>query len=148
MGIINVDMNNLQEWVNLGMMLFPGSSFDEELDLHKKILAAENHVGLLYQKDSQYVGFMYLSIRNDYVNGTNTSPVAFVEAIYVLPDYRQQGIGKEFIEYAGKYAKQKGISQLASDCFIDNNLSENFHKSCGFIEKERVICFVKNIERI
>ena len=75
MGIINVDMNNLKEWVNLGMMLFPDSSFDEELDLHKKILAAENDVGLLYQKDNQYVGFMYLSIRNDYVNGTDTSPV-------------------------------------------------------------------------
>jgi len=147
MGIVNVDTNNVKEWVNLGMMLFPDSSFDEEFDLHRKILAAENHVGLLYQKNNQYVGFMYLSIRNDYVNGADTSPVAFVEAIYVLPDYRQQGIGKEFIEYAGKYAKQKGITQLASDCFVDNNLSENFHKSCGFIEKERVICFVKNIER-
>jgi len=148
MGIINVDINNLKEWVNLGMMLFPDSSFDEELDLHKKILAAENDVGLLYQKDNQYVGFMYLSIRNDYVNGTDTSPVVFIEAIYVLPDHRQQGIGKEFIEYAEKYAAQKGITQLASDCFIDNNLSENFHKSCGFIEKERVICFVKNIGRV
>jgi len=62
-----------------------------------------------------------------------------------LPDYRMQGIGREFIEYAEKFAKQKGIAQLASDCFIDNSLSETFHKCCGFTEKERVICFVKNI---
>jgi len=145
MGIVAVSADNLKEWVDLRVMLFPDGSFDEEFDLHKKVLTSEDHIGLLYQKNSRYVGFMYLSIRNDYVNGTDTSPVAFVEAIYVLPDYRHQGIGKEFIEYAEKYAAQRGITQLASDCFIDNDLSEHFHKSCGFIEKERVICFVKNI---
>ena len=145
MGIIQADMTNLEEWTNLAVMLFPDSSFVEEFDLHKHILTLENEVGFLYQKDNRYVGFMNLSIRYDYVNGTDTSPVVFVEAIYVLPDYRQHGIGKEFIEYAEMFAKQKGITQLASDCLIDNYLSESFHKSCGFIEKERVICFVKNI---
>ena len=146
MGILIADMSNLNEWVNLALKLFPESSFEEELELHKKILASENEAGLLYQKDEHYVAFMNLSIRSDYVNGTDTSPVVFVEAIYVLPDYRHQGIGKELIDYAESYARQKGISQLASDCFIDNLSSESFHKSCGFIEKERVICFVKNIE--
>ena len=84
-------------------------------------------------------------MRNDYVNGTGTSPVAFVEAIYILPGYRGQGIGKELIQYAEEYAKQRDITQLASDCFTDNIASEKFHKSCGFIEKERVICFEKDV---
>jgi len=35
--------------------------------------------------------------------------------------------------------------QITSDCYIDNRASEGFHKSCGFVEKERVICFVKEI---
>ena len=146
MGIVSTDASNLKEWTDLALLLFPESSFDEELDLHKKILASKNEVGLLYQEGGRYVGYMNLSIRSDYVNGTDTSPVVFVEAIYVLPDCRHRGIGKEFIEYAERYAKHMGITQLASDCYIDNSLSERFHKSCGFIEKERVICFVKNIE--
>ena len=145
MSIVIADSTILKEWTDLAILLFPHSTFDEELDLHKKILASDNEVGLLYQKDNLHVGFMHLSIRNDYVNGTDTSPVAFIEAIYVLPEYRNQGIGKEFIEYAEQFARQKGVSQLASDCFIDNHLSENFHKSCGFMEKERVICFVKDV---
>ena len=145
MGIINTDEDKLKEWATLATMLFPENSFDEELELHKKILASEKEAGFLYQKDNQYVGFMNLSIRNDYVNGTDTSPVAFIEAIYVLPDYRQQGIGREFIKHAERYAGQKGVTQLASDCYVDNYLSKNFHESCGFIEKERVICFVKDI---
>ena len=146
MGIVNADASNLKEWVNLALMLFPESSFDEELALHKKILASGKEEGLLYQKNNRYVAFMNLSIRNDYVNGTDTSPVVFVEALYVLPDYQRRGIGKKLIEYAENYARQKGITQLASDCYTDNLLSESFHKNCGFVEKERVICFVKNIE--
>jgi len=145
MTIICASTNTLTEWTNLALLLFPESTFEEELSLHQKVLASENEIGLLYQIEDKYVGFMNISIRTDYVNGTDTSPVVFIEAIYVLPKYREQGIGRKFIEYAEIYAKQRGITQIASDCFLDNTLSENFHKSCGFIEKERVIYFVKNI---
>ena len=145
MSIVKADMSNIQEWTNLALLLFPHCNFDEEFDMHKKILASENEAGFLYKIDERYVGYIHLSVRNDYVNGTTTSPVAFVEALYVLPDYRTRGIGRAFIEYAEQYAKQRGITQLASDCLIDNQVSEKFHKSCGFAEKERVICFVKDV---
>ena len=145
MRIVRADESSLKAWTDLALLLFPDSSFEEELSLNKKILRSENEAGLLCQADGQYVGYMHLSVRNDYVNGTDTSPVAFVEALYLLPAYRAQGIGKEFIKYAEAFARQRGITQLASDCFVDNTLSERFHKSCGFVEKERVICFVKNL---
>ena len=145
MGITKADMSNVKEWTNLAVNLFPDTTFEEELAFHKEALASKKEMGFLYQKDNQYMGFMNLSIRSDYVNGADTSPVVFIEALYVLPDYRQLGIGKELIEYAQAFAKEKEITQLASDCLIDNHASERFHKSCGFIEKERVICFVKDI---
>ena len=145
MSIIKATTEHLTKWTNLALLLFPDSSFEEELQFHKEILLSEKEVGLLYQIDGQIVGYMNISVRNDYVNGTDTSPVVFIEAIYVLEQYRGQGIGKKFITYAEGYAKKRGIKQLASDCFIDNTLSENFHKGCGFAEKERVICFVKDI---
>ena len=146
MSIIKATEQHLTEWTNLAVLLFPDSPFEEELQFHKEILSSKKEMGLLYQIDEKIVGFMNMSIRNDYVNGTDTSPVVFIEAIYVLPEYRERGIGKKFIAYAETYAKEKGIKQLASDCFIDNTMSENFHKGCGFEEKERVICFVKNTD--
>ena len=145
MAIIKADMGNMDEWTKMAVMLFPDSTYDDEFEMHKKILASENGLGLLYQVDNEYIGFMHLSIRNDYVNGTDSSPVLFVEALYIQPDYRKQGIGKAFLEYAEQYAMERGISQLASDCLIENTESEMFHKSCGFVEKERVICFVKDV---
>ena len=145
MSIINADKSNLQEWVNLSLKLFPEHSFEEMFCICEKVLESQKEIGLLYQQDGRYVGYMHLSVRTDYVNGTNASPVAFIEAIYVAPDYRKQGIGRKFVEYAVEYARQKGFKQLASDCLIDNSSSEYFHKSCGFTEQERVICFVKNV---
>ena len=145
MSIVAIDHTNLKEWAEMSTLLFPELSFEEAYAECEEWLTTKKEVGVLYQKDNQYVGFMNVSVRNDYVNGTDTSPVAFVEAIYIMPEYRKQGIGRELIEYAEEFARQRGITQLASDCFIDNSMSENFHKSCGFIEKERVICFVKDV---
>jgi len=145
MSIVKIDQSNLAEWARLHALLFPELSFEESLAECAEWLENKKEVGVLYEKDGEYAGFINLSIRNDYVNGTDTSPVAFVEAIYILPEYRRVGIGRELMEYAEKFARENGITQIASDCFIDNDLSEEFHKSCGFVEKERVICFVKNI---
>ena len=145
MSIITADATNLKDLVDLSVLLFPDDSYDDLFTVYKDVITSEKETGLLYEKDGKYAGYMHLSVRSDYVNGTDTSPVVFVEAIYVLPEYRKHGIGREFIEYAERFAQEKGITQLASDCFIDNTMSEAFHKSCGFIEKERVICFVKNV---
>jgi len=148
MGIVNADIGNLKEWTNLAVLLFPESSFEEEYQFHQEILTSEKEIGYLYLLDNQYVGFMNISIRNDYVNGTETSPVVYIEAIYVLPEYRKKGIGLEFIQHAEAVAREMGIKELASDCIIDNALSEKFHKGCGFEEKERVICFVKKVSNM
>jgi len=145
MGIIKSDASNLKQFTELSIKLFPNNNFDEEYHEYEKCFKENNQMGFLFQESNQYVGMMHLSIRNDYVNGTDTSPVVYVEAIYVLPDYRKMGIGKAFIDYAEAFAKEKGIAQLASDCLIDNHSSEAFHKSCGFREEERVICFVKDV---
>ena len=145
MSIVAADRGNLKEWAEMMVLLFPELSFGEAFAECEEWLNVRKEIGVLYRKDGKYAGFMNLSVRNDYVNGTETSPVAFVEAIYVLPEYRSQGIGREFMEYAENFARTRGIREIASDCFIDNILSEKFHKKCGFIEKERIICFAKRI---
>jgi len=146
MSIIKADETNLKEWAEMSTLLFPELTYDEAYKECENWLLDKNEIGLLYKIDGKYAGFMNIAVRKDYVNGTDSSPVVFIEAIYVLPQYRKAGIGKEFIKYAEDFAKEQNISQIASDCLIDNSQSEAFHKSCGFIEKERVICFVKDIK--
>jgi len=146
MKIVPVDASNLKEYVELSMLLFPETVFAEEFDMYAESFKTEKEMGYIYQAHGKAAGILHLAIRSDYVNGTNTSPVLYVEAIYVLPDYRKRGVGRKLLDFAESLAKQKGISQLASDCLLDNQISERFHKSCGFREEERVICFVKDVE--
>ncbi|EBL5154416.1 GNAT family N-acetyltransferase [Salmonella enterica subsp. enterica serovar Dublin] len=47
--------------------------------------------------DGVAIGFADASIRHDYVNGCDSSPVAFLEGIFVLPSFRQRGVAKQLI---------------------------------------------------
>ena len=145
MSFVAIDKANLGEWARLHAMLFGHLTFEESLAECEEWFENKKEVGVLYELGGEFVGFMNLSVRNDYVNGTETSPVAFVEGIYVLPQFRGRGIGREMIAYAEEFARERGIRELASDCFVDNSDSERFHKRCGFAEIERVICFVKTV---
>jgi aminoglycoside 6'-N-acetyltransferase I len=41
--------------------------------------------------------------------------------------------------------KDKGCTEFASDCELDNKESLEFHKAIGFEEVNRIICFRKNL---
>ena len=90
-------------------------------------------------------GLAEASIRHDYVNGASTSPVAFLEGIYVEPKARQMGLARALIEAVSAWAVNQGISELASDANVSNTLSHTMHMALGFEETERVVFFRKNI---
>ena len=63
----------------------------------------------------------------------------------VEEEYRNFGIATHLIELCEKWAKEQGITQIASDCEIDNLDSINLHLSNGFHEKAKSVHFIKNI---
>src|SRR5690554_1195282 len=91
------------------------------------------------------IGFIQISIRTDYVNGSTNSPVGFIEGIFVDENYRKKDIARKLVDRADSYFKNEGIKEIASDVLIDNIDSQNFHKSIGFEEIERVVCYIKRI---
>ena len=81
----------------------------------------------------------------DYVNGTSSSPVAFVEGIYVVLRLRRQGIASRLIAAVTEWATAHDCKELASDALLDNELSQVVHKALGFQETERVVFFCKSL---
>lgn len=92
-----------------------------------------------------HVGFAQCGLRCDYVEGTETSPVGYLEGIFVLPDYRNNGYAKELLSACEMWAKRMGCTEFASDCELDNIGSFKFHLAMGFDEANRIICFTKKI---
>lgn len=101
---------------------------------------------LYYSSSGIAVAWISLSLRHDYVEGCQFSPVAYVEGIFVHPDYRGQGIAAELLDFADSWAKSHGARELASDTDFENSHSQAFHTKNGFREVSRNIHYVRKVE--
>ncbi len=108
------------------------------------IASPESAVFLLYDGEMP-VGFAQCQLRHDYVEGTDSSPVGYLEGIFVEEGYRNKGYAKELLKQCEAWAKDMGCSEFASDCEITNTGSLAFHLKMGFDEANRVICFTKRL---
>lgn len=99
----------------------------------------------LGEVDGQVIGFAQCQLRHDYVEGTETSPVGYLEGIFIEEKYRKQGYAKQLLSACENWAKEQGCTEFASDCELDNTGSLKFHLSLGFEEANRVICFTKKL---
>lgn len=69
----------------------------------------------------------------------------YIEGVYVKPLYRQKSIARKLVKKAEEWSRDSGCSQIGSDIKFDNKVSYDFHKGIGFIEANRIICFIKDI---
>ena len=91
------------------------------------------------------IAFAQCSLRHDYVEGTDSSPVGYLEGIFVTEKYRQQGIARELLSACEAWAGEMNCTEFASDCELTNEESLQFHMSVGFQEVNRIICFRKSL---
>ena len=132
-------------WLDLRLALWADATADEHRGYMAISLAQpERFLQLMmYDERRQPVGFIEGSIRSDYVNGTESSPVGFVEGVYVLPAWRRKGIARELYAAIGDWARARGCRELASDALVDNEVSQRAHRALGFRETERVVYFTR-----
>lgn len=127
----------------LAKKLWPHHTLEElKLELEEKFF---KEVFFLAKFSNTFVGFAEFSLRHDYVEGTSSSPVLYLEGIYVQPDFRRQNIASQLLSAGKKWGKTMDCSELASDTDVDNHLSQIFHKKLGFQKVGRLICFSQKI---
>ncbi len=137
---------DIAKWAELRTQLWNNFSHEQHLHEIKTMLArpsGEFIVFLDVVDGDNISAFAEAALRRDYVNGCKTSPVAFLEGIFVKPEYRATGIGRNLLRSVQLWAQEQGCFELASDANLDNIKSHAFHKALGFEETERVIYFRK-----
>jgi aminoglycoside 6'-N-acetyltransferase I len=140
--LIQVSNEYEKAWAELCVALWQDDSLDDWIqEGREKSFEGE----YLYLINGEAVAFLSLSLRHDYVEGTDSSPVGYLEAIYVKPDYRNQGIAKELVAFAKKWSIEKGCTELASDCELHNDNSRKFHNKIGFEEANTIVCFTMDL---
>ena len=79
------------------------------------------------------------------MEGTESSPVGYLEGVYVKEAYRKQGIGRELVSACERWAKEQGCTEFGSDCELTNETSQAFHRAIGFEEANRIVAYVRKI---
>ena len=111
--VVKADKSNLNEWARLSFGMYGEyHSLEELITSCQEFLINNKETGYLYEIDGNYVGFINTSIRNDYVNGTDGSPVAYVEAVYVLDEYRGRGIAKSLMKVPKSLPERTVVNNL------------------------------------
>lgn len=132
-------------WLELRQALWSDCSrVDHMIEMHSFIERPDRFAQFVADgENGRPIGLAEASLRSDYVNGTNSSPVAFLEGLYVLPELRRQGVASRLVAAVAEWAVAVGCSELASDAVLENELSQTVHKVLGFVETERVVFFRK-----
>jgi len=141
-----ISKNHLSKLMEMVIKLWPDCNYEEEFENCLKIKKSNNQKIFVAKSDANYVAFIQLSLRTDHVEGTTSSPVVYIEGLYVEPHYRNQGIAKHLVKKAEEWGHVKGCKEIASDTELNNTNGIEFHKSIGFKEVNRLVCFSKTID--
>ena len=134
-------------WLDIRLQLWSDGS-PEEMTSEMEAFCAdpERFAQFLYlSTEGLALGLIEVALRMDYVNGTESSPVAFLEGIYVAPGSRRRGISRALVAAAETWAETRGCTEFASDAPIENTESYAMHVALGFAETERVVFFRKAV---
>ncbi len=136
------DVNTIAE---LACELWPDHTMEEMTAEFQGLLTEKEAAVFLFRAEGKAAGFAQCQLRHDYVEGTETSPVGYLEGIYVREADRGKGIARRLLRACEDWAREQGCTEFASDCELTNTESQEFHRAVGFEEANRIVAYVRKI---
>lgn len=143
--IYKATQNDAHTIAKLAILLWENHTIDELATDFEAILSIDKSAIFLLSIENKIAGFAQCQLRHDYVEGTDSNPVGYLEGIFVKEEYRNQGYAKELLKKCETWAKEHNCTEFASDCELNNDTSLQFHMKMGFTEANRIICFTKQL---
>ena len=95
--------------------------------------------------DRILAGFLEIDLRS-HADGCNPSrPVGYIEGWYVAENHRHRGIGRKLLAVAEDWARSQGCVEIASDTWVDNELSQRVHEALGYEVVDRCVHYRKTL---
>lgn len=132
--IVKAEEKDIAAVAALAAALWPHHSPGELEAEFAPLLGKKEAAVFLQLEGSTPVGFAQCQLRHDYLEG-----------IYVAPACRHRGFARALLRACENWAEEMGCTEFASDCELTNSDSYAFHKSMGFAEANRIICFTKTL---
>ena len=138
---------NQPGWLQLRSQLWPDCAAEGHVEDMATVINEPDDFCAFIARDAAGAacGFAEGALRHDYVNGTESCAVVFLEGLYVAPDHRRQGIAARLVDAIAQWGAAHECSEFASDAPLENELSHEVHEALGFEEVERVVYFRREI---
>jgi aminoglycoside 6'-N-acetyltransferase I len=132
-------------WLQLRQRLWPEAPIEYlNFDQDARLADPDYAVFVASTGEGNLVAFIETGLRG-YGEGCETSPVGYIEAWYVEEPVRGQNLGRDLVQLAEQWAREKGCQEMASDTWLENESSISAHLRLGYVEVERLVHFVKRL---
>lgn len=128
----------------MSVALFPYPPDEVAAGMRAHHAREDAEVFVAEREDGTLCGFVEVGERS-YADGCESTPVAYIEALYVDPDMRRRGIARSLLAAAEAWGLSRGRSEIASDALLDNDASHAVHTNAGYEETDRVVQFRKRL---
>lgn len=137
---------DLPDWLEMRNLLWPNHDKQEHLAEMRQILLKldVSPVFIARANGATPVGFLEGGTR-PYVDGADGSPVGYIEGWYVGEAYRRVGVGRALVACFEDWCREKGLSEVGSDTWLENEISILAHNKLGYTVSERLVHFVKKL---
>ena len=95
--------------------------------------------------DGTLTGFAEVDLRSHADGCDPAHPVGYLEGWLVVEAYRGNGIGRQLLAAAEDWARSRGCVEMASDTWIENELSQSCHQALGFEVVDRCVHYRKRL---
>jgi aminoglycoside 6'-N-acetyltransferase I len=157
MTIRRMQRADLDAVAQLRIQLFPDCTMDQqhrELGYHLRPMGPPGSVGncacLLAERAGELVGFAEVMVRSHaegcWEHTAGRIGVAYLEAWWVCPEARRQGVGRALVQASEGWAQAQDSPVLASDTEPHNLRSQAAHSALGFRDVGRTVNFVKHLD--
>jgi aminoglycoside 6'-N-acetyltransferase I len=90
-------------------------------------------------------GFLEVDLRS-HADGCNPlCPVGYIEGWYVAENHRHREIGRKLLVVAEDCARSQGCVEMASDTWVDNEVSQRVHAALGYEVVDRCVHYRKTL---
>jgi aminoglycoside 6'-N-acetyltransferase I len=143
-------LSDRDQLVRLHEALWPKTSAKEHareltLILEGKAPVTMPLIILVAEASDRIAGFLEVDLRS-HADGCNPiRPVGYIEGWYVAENHRHRGIGRRLLAAAEDWARSQGCVEIASDTWVDNDLSQRVHEALGYEVVDRCVHYRKTL---
>jgi aminoglycoside 6'-N-acetyltransferase I len=138
---------DMDGWIALRTALWPGFEDDHRAEVGARLSEPPAREACFVAADGsdRIVGFAEFRLR-EYAEDCLTSPVGYLEGIYVEPSARALGVGRALVAAGEAWALALGCTEMASDRELTNEASGAFHEALGYRETVRLVAYRKSLQ--